>query len=121
MVHSLARCIPNMPPYSVQWIEENVVCAIPTEECYFNQCENCCNGKRLQVYALCDNDDDDDIGNEEVEVLLWEKRKNEQLNKTTFVKLKIKQPVSTLLQASDHDCVLFINNKSPTNYDNSTC
>jgi len=76
----------DIPSYSTHWIEDNVVCSNPGVHCFLNECENCRNCQQLQLVTTPAN-----VTDEEVEVVLWQKRKNDILGGTTFVKLKVRR------------------------------
>jgi hypothetical protein len=75
---------------------EKVVCEISREKCFFNECDMCINGQRLQEIEI-----PVDVADEEVQVTLWQKRKNENFGGTAFVKVKVTQTVKALYQVSE--------------------
>jgi hypothetical protein len=76
--------------YSQEWCM-TVVCAEPDEHCYFGECENCAATKKFLNLPL-----PDEKRMEEVALSLWEKRKNDLLNREQFVKTKIVLPLETV-------------------------
>jgi hypothetical protein len=99
----LAKLLSDFPPYDVNWVESHLVCASPTQECYFGGCANC-GAERLRAIPLPENADV-----MEVSVILWIKSHNEMLQCDQFVKAKVTKTLDALFTVSVRMSVLLLN------------
>jgi hypothetical protein len=92
-IHMLKVLSPYLESYHNHWIEQYVVCHPPSSQCYFNECNNCKNAASL-----------DHLGNVLDETIVtfsqWLKQHNIIFKREQFVKVKVSQPIFTLLMVS---------------------
>jgi hypothetical protein len=82
MLSVLSDNIPQLSPFCDSWAL-NFICG-DMEKCYFNECDECLDGKRLLDLQV-----PDDAHEKIVEVLLWKKEHNIRLKADQVVRKKI--------------------------------
>jgi hypothetical protein len=94
IVSALSKHIPDLAGYSEEWIK-CLVCENATEACFFNECTECKDARKLRQMPLPENAED-----VMVEVPLWNKCRNAILDIDQFVKSKVAYSVESLFHVS---------------------
>jgi hypothetical protein len=92
----LSTHVSALEPYDKHWVSRNVVCPNPVEACFFGECQTCKFGKIYQLVLP------EELEEEEVQVVLWQKTHNERLGAYQFQKVSQKQSLNGLLNVRSY-------------------